>query len=227
MYNGRMREVLMITAGLITLILLVRRTRTFFYVRSQIESRMPNFEISKVEAAVADSIFERQKRSADNVEEYVETLRQLGVAKIGDTFQLPLETISVEDTRPMKDAAGNEVKDAAGNTVQENYTEEVQILKGSFDESEDADDPYITVRMAKRRFNAAAKVLGFSLNWKEPKGWLIARANKSEVKVTTEAPAEAPTTPAAPEAPTEAPTTQTTSVASAPAAAGRRVVRRG
>lgn len=226
--------------GLVTLLIVVSRTRLALAARPQIERLMPDFQISKgvPEGTNFDALFERKPRSADNVEEYVQTLRDLGVIKVGETFNLPLETISVTDTRPTKDASGNEVKDAQGNTVTEEYQYDQEILAGTLSDDPEAEDANgITVRMAKRRFNAAAKVLGFSLQWREPKGWLIGRASKSEVKVTAEAatsqgasngPQEsAQTTPATEAAPTNGGTQSVASAPSSTSTTGRRVVRRG
>lgn len=127
------------------------------------ESIMP-FKIEKMSQVEADETFKRT-RSADNVEEYVTMLRDLNVTSVGDTFKLALETVTVQP-----------------DESDENQTPfEVEILSGSLDEAEPEG---ISVRAAKRRFNAAAKVLGFSLSWKEPAGWLIARAVASKVEVT-------------------------------------------
>jgi hypothetical protein len=47
------------------------------------------------------------------------------------------------------------------------------ILDGSIDEEDPAG---VTIRAAKRRFNLAAKELGYKLVWREPEGWLSGKA---------------------------------------------------
>lgn len=155
-----------ITLGLITLILLSVNSWTVLAVRSVIEGFTPmELKIEKLSQVEADETFKRT-RSADNVEDYVKMLQALGVTSVGDTFKLGLTTVTIQPDESDDDQTPFEV----------------EVLDGSVD---DAEPEGISVRAAKRRFNAAAKVLGFSLSWKEPAGWLIARAVASKVEVTT------------------------------------------
>ena len=153
----------------------------------------------------ANEAFKRT-RSADEVSEWVEMLRTSGIS-IGKTFKFQTETFEVET--PTEDGTGS-------------VTSPVEFLVDSVSE----DDPDgVTVRTAKRRFNAAAKILGFSLTWKQPKGWLIAKAVSTVAVTSTEPTTEAPTTEPTTEAPT--PPTPPTSTAQMPAGNGpRRVIRR-
>ena len=91
------------------------------------------------------SIFGRRPRGAENVEDYIDVLKS---SKVGIGTGLSLKTTIVTPDEG------------------DSYT----ILEGSVDE----DDPAgVTVRAAKRRFNMAAKELGYSLDWREVNGWLI------------------------------------------------------
>jgi hypothetical protein len=157
----------------------------------------------------SDAAFKRT-RSADEVGEWVEMLRSQSIV-VGKSFKFATETLDVET--PTEDGKGT-------------VTTPVEFL---VDSTSDDDPDGVTVRTAKRRFNAAAKILGFNLSWKQPKGWLIAKAT-STVAATTEAAVEAPQTPASTPEASEAPVSgPTVTVASAPAQAangGRRVVRR-
>lgn len=94
------------------------------------------------------SIFGRRPRGAENVDDYIELLEEQKVV-IGNGFSLKTQIVTPDEG--------------------DSYT----ILEGSVD----SDDPAgVTVRAAKRRFNQAAKTLGFDLNWREASGWLIAKA---------------------------------------------------
>ena len=109
--------------------------------------------------AIADdqltSIFGRRPRGAEDVEDYIGVLEQQKMA-IGKGFALKTAIVKPEDGEP--------------------YV----ILDGSIDE----DDPAgVTIRAAKRRFNMAAKELGFKLVWREPEGWLAAKAVEPDAEV--------------------------------------------
>lgn len=96
------------------------------------------------------AIFSRRARGAENVEDYIEALRANKVA-IGTGLSLKTQIVTPDEG--------------------DSYT----ILEGSVDE----DDPAgVTVRAAKRRFNLAAKELGFDLDWREIDGWLILRGKE-------------------------------------------------
>jgi hypothetical protein len=103
-----------------------------------------------------NTIFGRRPRGAENVDDYIELLEQQSVA-IGSGFSLKTEVVTPDEG--------------------DSYT----ILEGSVDN----DDPAgVTVRAAKRRFNMAAKELGYELNWRETSGWLIAKAVEPTVEET-------------------------------------------
>lgn len=91
--------------------------------------------------------FARRPRSAEDVEDYIEVLRSQNV-NIGSGLSLKTQNVKSEDG------------------------EVFTILDGSIDE----DDPSgVTVRAAKRRFNMAARELGFGLDWRDVEGWIILR----------------------------------------------------
>jgi hypothetical protein len=93
-------------------------------------------------------VFGRRARGAEDVEDYISILEAQKIV-IGKGFAL--KTVVV--------------KDEAG--------EQFTILDGSIDD----DDPAgVTIRAAKRRFNLAAKELGYKLIWREPEGWLSGKA---------------------------------------------------
>jgi len=102
------------------------------------------------------AIFARRARSAENVEDYIDLLESQKI-EIGRGFSLKTQLVTPDEG--------------------DSYT----ILAGSVDE----DDPAgVTVRAAKRRFNLAAKDLGFDLAWRETEGWLTAKAVATEVVTT-------------------------------------------
>ena len=99
------------------------------------------------------TVFGRRPRGAENVDDYTELLEAQHVA-IGKGFSLKTQVVTPDEG--------------------DSYT----ILEGSVDD----DDPAgVTVRAAKRRFNMAAKELGYSLTWREGNGWLSAKAVELEV----------------------------------------------
>jgi len=94
--------------------------------------------------------FGRRARGAEDVEDYIKILEAQKMA-IGKGFGLKTSLVKAE------------------GEDEEPYT----ILTGSIDD----DDPAgVTIRAAKRRFNLAAKELGYKLIWREPDGWLIGKA---------------------------------------------------
>ena len=102
------------------------------------------------------TVFGRRPRGAENVDDYIDLLESQSVA-VGKGFSLKTVVVTPDEG--------------------DSYT----ILDGSVDD----DDPAgITVRAAKRRFNLAAKELGYSLAWRESTGWLSAKAVELEVEVT-------------------------------------------
>jgi hypothetical protein len=94
------------------------------------------------------AVFGRRPRGAEDVEDYIDVLEHQKMA-IGKGFALKTIVVKAEDGEP--------------------YV----ILDGSIDE---ADPAGVTTRAAKRRFNLAAKALGYKLIWREPEGWLAAKA---------------------------------------------------
>jgi len=100
------------------------------------------------------TVFARRPRGAEDVEDYINLLESQSV-RLGTGFSLKTQIVTPDEG--------------------DSYT----ILEGSVDE----DDPAgVTVRAAKRRFNMAAKELGYSLAWREQNGWLIAKAVELEVE---------------------------------------------
>jgi len=94
------------------------------------------------------TVFGRRARGAEDVEDYISILEAQKI-EIGKGFALKTATVQPEE----------------GDAY--------VILDGSIDE----DDPSgITIRAAKRRFNLAAKELGYKLIWREPDGWLSGKA---------------------------------------------------
>jgi hypothetical protein len=93
-------------------------------------------------------VFGRRARGAEDVEDYIDILENQKIA-IGKGFALKTAIVKPEDGEP--------------------YV----ILDGSIDEEDPAG---VTIRAAKRRFNLAAKELGYKLVWREPEGWLSGKA---------------------------------------------------
>lgn len=117
----------------------------------------------KMVQAEADAIYARQKRSAEDVTEYAEILTDLGI-DIGLTLRFPTEIL-------VDEIVSKEDPNVVVGSEPTNY------LKLDPDETE---DDRISVRAAKRRYNLAAKSLGFDeLAWREPKGWLIGRVTRT------------------------------------------------
>ncbi|HEY7419275.1 MAG TPA: hypothetical protein VH593_29095 [Ktedonobacteraceae bacterium] len=95
-----------------------------------------------------NQIFGRRPRGAEDVEDYIAILEAQKIV-IGKGFALKTAIVKPEEGEP--------------------YV----ILDGSVDE----DDPAgVTIRAAKRRFQLAAKALKYKLIWREPDGWLSAKA---------------------------------------------------
>jgi len=101
------------------------------------------------------TVFARRPRGAENVEDYVDLLESQGIT-LGKGFSLKTQLVTPDEG--------------------DSYT----ILAGSVDEEDPAG---VTVRAAKRRFNLAAKELGYELAWRESEGWLVAKAVEPEVVV--------------------------------------------
>jgi len=94
------------------------------------------------------TFFAKRPRGSEDVEDYIKILEAQKMA-IGKGFGLKTGLAKPEEGEP--------------------YI----ILAGSIDD----DDPAgVTIRAAKRRFNLAARVLGYKLIWREPDGWLIGKA---------------------------------------------------
>jgi hypothetical protein len=93
-------------------------------------------------------VFGRRARGAEDVEDYIDILEAQKIV-IGKGFALKTATVKPEEGEP--------------------YV----ILDGSIDEEDPAG---VTIRAAKRRFNLAAKELRYKLVWREPEGWLSAKA---------------------------------------------------
>jgi hypothetical protein len=105
--------------------------------------------IQKISAEDLTTIFGRQARSAENVADYVNLLRGSQMA-VGSGLVLQTQLVKIEgEDNPFT------------------------ILAGSIDEE---DPEGVTIRAAKRRFNMAAKQLGFSLDWRERENMLIMKA---------------------------------------------------
>ena len=101
-------------------------------------------------------VFKRRPRGAENVDDYIDLLEEQQMA-VGKGFSLKTQLVTPDEG--------------------DSYT----ILAGSVDD----DDPAgVTVRAAKRRFNLAARELGFALAWRETEGWLVAKAVEPEVEAT-------------------------------------------
>src|SRR5215471_13918978 len=90
------------------------------------------------------SIFGRRARGAEDVEDYIEILEAQKIA-IGKGFAMKTQVIKLK--------------------AEDGSEEDSVILEGSID---DEDKAGVTVRAAKRRFNLAAKELGYKLVWREP-----------------------------------------------------------
>lgn len=102
-------------------------------------------EIKHMSDAELAPLFARRPRGQENVDDYIEILE---TSKVGIGSGLTVKTQIFAPTEG------------------DSYT----ILAGSVDD----DDPKgVTIRAAKRRFNAAARELGFSLDWREVEGWLV------------------------------------------------------
>jgi hypothetical protein len=101
------------------------------------------------------AIFSRRARGAENVDDYVDALEANKVG-IGTGLSLKTQIVTPDEG--------------------DSYT----ILEGSVDEEDPAG---VTVRAAKRRFNLAARELGYALDWREIEGWIILRG-KAEEPVT-------------------------------------------
>lgn len=111
---------------------------------------MPTIQIRTLSNDELSSVFGRRARSAENVEDYIDALKANKIG-IGTGFALKTQIVTPDEG--------------------DSYT----ILEGSVDD----DDPAgVTVRAAKRRFNMAAKELGFGLDWRETEGWLVLRGTK-------------------------------------------------
>ncbi|HEY7419304.1 MAG TPA: hypothetical protein VH593_29240 [Ktedonobacteraceae bacterium] len=117
----------------------------------------------KMAQAEADAIYARQKRSAEDVTEYAEVLTELGI-DIGLTLRFPTETL-------IDEIVSKEDPNVVVGSEPTNY---LRLDAG------ETEDDRISVRAAKRRYNLAAKSLGFDeLAWREPKGWLIGRVTRT------------------------------------------------
>ena len=113
-------------------------------------------EFKALSETEAQNIFGRKARGEEDVEDYVDILQGQKIA-VGKSFSLKTQLVVPDEG--------------------DSYT----ILHGSVDE----DDPSgVTVRAAKRRFNLAAKQLGYKLNWRENEGWLSGRAVAGEVETS-------------------------------------------
>lgn len=111
-------------------------------------------EFKALSETEAKDIFGRKARGEEDVDDYVEILQGQKIS-VGRAFKLKTQLVSPDEG--------------------DSYT----ILAGSVDD----DDPSgVTVRAAKRRFNLAAKQLGYKLNWRESEGWLSGRAVAGEVE---------------------------------------------
>jgi hypothetical protein len=127
----------------------------------------------KMAQVEADTTFARQKRSAEDVSEYVSVLTEMGMA-IGLTIQFP--TISA----PIYGPEGSDKEDVV-------VDHEILLALG---EGESEDDQ-VSVRAAKRRYNLAAKELGFDeFAWREKKGWLFGRVTRTLAQKKAEAEAQ-------------------------------------
>jgi len=116
----------------------------------------------KMDQAEADAIYKRQKRSAEDVAEYAEILSDMGI-DIGLTLRFATE-ILVDEIYGKKGTPEEDTVVATDN---------VAYLRLASDETE---EDRVSVRATKRRYNLAAKSLGFDeLSWREPQGWLIGR----------------------------------------------------
>jgi hypothetical protein len=94
------------------------------------------------------TVFGRRARGAEDVEDYINILEAQKI-EIGKGFALKTVMVKTEEG------------------------EAYAILDGSIDEEDPAG---ITIRAAKRRFNLAARELGYKLIWREPDGWLSGKA---------------------------------------------------
>lgn len=113
-------------------------------------------QFQPLEAEDLTSVFARKPRGAEDVNDYIELLESQKIV-LGKGFSLKTQIVTPDEG--------------------DSYT----ILEGSVDD----DDPAgVTVRAAKRRFNLAAKELGYSLAWREQNGWLIAKAIELEAETT-------------------------------------------
>lgn len=104
-------------------------------------------QLQKISDAEMAQIFARRARTESVMEDYLDALRENNIT-VGSGLSLKTVNVKSEDG--------------------EVYT----ILDGSIDEDEPAG---VTIRAAKRRFNLAARELGFSLDWREVEGWLVMR----------------------------------------------------
>lgn len=115
-------------------------------------------EIKPMTEADLTSIFARRARGAENVDDYIEILEASKVT-IGTGLTVKTQVVTPDEG--------------------DSYT----ILAGSVD----SDDPAgVTTRAAKRRFNLAAKELGFSLDWREVEGWLIMKGVELKAEPETD-----------------------------------------
>lgn len=107
-------------------------------------------QLQKISPEDLAAVFARRPRGSENVEDYIEMLNASKM-QIGSGLSLKTQIVTPDEG--------------------DSYT----ILA----ESADEDDPAgVTVRAAKRRFNMAAKELGFGLDWREVNGYLVMRATE-------------------------------------------------
>lgn len=133
--------------------------------------------ITRLSKAELEKEFKRPGVSAENLADYIDTLRDLSV---GDGFTVRVSEATRTTNKKLEDG-----------TV-EAKEETVEVVPDSGD-GENVD----TMRAFKRRMTAAADTLGFSIKWK-PKGhragegedahfvtdWLVARIRESKVETT-------------------------------------------
>jgi hypothetical protein len=104
-------------------------------------------QIRPLTAQELAAAFSRRARGSENVDDYMEVL-QTNKVTVGTGLSMKTQIVTPDEG--------------------DSYT----ILEGSVDEEDPAG---VTVRAAKRRFNMAARELGFDLDWREIDGWLILR----------------------------------------------------
>lgn len=118
--------------------------------------------IQKMSAEELTPLFGRRARSAEDVGDYVDILRDSKL-EIGSGLSLKTQIVTPDEG--------------------DSYT----ILADSVDESDPAG---VTVRTAKRRFNLAAKEMGFGLDWREVNGWIIMKAVESKPETSQDGAAD-------------------------------------